>query len=154
MKKKKNEIDIFQVDTTGAVTLPYADEGIQAGFPSPAQDYIDMSINLNDVLIRNKSTTFCGRVRGDSLFDDDIRDGDLLVIDKSLEPLQGDLAVCCIDGDFTLKYIDIRAKEIWLIPANKDFQPIHVTEDNDFMIWGIVTYSIKKHRTNREKRGR
>ena len=72
-------------------------------------------------------------------------DGDILVIDKSLEPRSGDMAVCYIDGEFTIKYIKIDAKVIWLIPANEAYKPIRVTKENDFMIWGIVTYSIKNH---------
>ena len=88
-------------------------------------------------------------MKGDSLIEADIHDGDLLIIDKSLEPRNGDLAVCCVDGEFTLKYIQIEQDVVWLIPANKEFQPIKVTAGNEFIIWGIVTYSIKKHRNTR-----
>lgn len=123
-----------------------ADEGIKAGFPSPAQDFMDVAIDLNKELVKHPSSTFYGRVKGDSMIDAGIFDGDLLIIDKSLEPHNGDMAVCFIDGEFTLKYIKIEEKVIWLIPANKNYQPIKVTEANDFLIWGIVTYSIKKQR--------
>jgi len=149
MKKSKSELDVFKVDTSSSVELPYAEEGIRAGFPSPAQDYLDLSIDLNNELIKHPSTTFYGRVKGDSLIEADIHEGDILIIDKSLEPREGDLAVCCVDGEFTLKYIKIEQDVVWLIPANKDFQPIKVTAGNEFVIWGIVTYSIKKHRNTR-----
>jgi len=149
MKKSKSVIDIFKADTKSSVELPYAEEGIRAGFPSPAQDYLDLSIDLNNELIKHPSTTFYGRVKGDSLIEADIHEGDILIIDKSLEPREGDLAVCCVDGEFTLKYIKIEQDVVWLIPANKDFQPIKVTAGNEFVIWGIVTYSIKKHRSTR-----
>lgn len=149
MKKSKSVIDIFKADTKSSVKLPFVDEGIRAGFPSPAQDYLDLSIDLNNELIKHPSTTFYGRVKGDSLIEADIHEGDILIIDKSLEPREGDLAVCCVDGEFTLKYIKIEQDVVWLIPANKDFQPIKVTAGNEFVIWGIVTYSIKKHRSTR-----
>ena len=146
MKKSKSVIEIFKADTKSSVELPFVEEGIRAGFPSPAQDYLDLSIDLNNELIKHPSTTFYGRVKGDSLIEADIHEGDILIIDKSLEPREGDLAVCCVDGEFTLKYIKIEQDVVWLIPANKDFQPIRVTAGNEFVIWGIVTYSIKKHR--------
>ena len=149
MKKSKSVIDIFKADTKSSVELPFVDEGIRAGFPSPAQDYLDLSIDLNNELIKHPSTTFYGRVKGDSLIEADIHEGYILIIDKSLEPREGDLAVCCVDGEFTLKYIKIEQDVVWLIPANKDFQPIKVTAGNEFVIWGIVTYSIKKHRSTR-----
>ena len=149
MKKSKSVIDIFKADTKSSVELPFVDEGIRAGFPSPAQDYLDLSIDLNNELIKHPSTTFYGRVKGDSLIEADIHEGDILIIDKSLEPREGDLAVCCVDGEFTLKYIKIEQDVVWLIPANKDFQPIKLTAGNEIVIWGIFTYSIKKHRSTR-----
>jgi len=126
--------------------IPFADEGIRAGFPSPAQDYMQLAIDLNLELINNPASTFYGRVVGDSMIDAQIYEGDLLVIDKSLEPRDGDLAVCFLDGEFTLKYIEMDGDIIWLKPANKDFKPIKVTVDNEFVVWGIVTYTIKKRR--------
>jgi len=126
--------------------LPLVDGGIHAGFPSPAQDYIDISIDLNKELIDNPSSTFYARVKGSSMIDAGISDGDILVIDKSLEPRDGDTAVCFIDGEFTLKYIRIDENAVYLVPANPEFQSIKVTEENNFCIWGIVTYSIKNHK--------
>ncbi len=132
---------------TGTHTeIPFHVSSIQAGFPSPAADYISAPIDLNSELIANPATTFMGRVRGDSMRDAGIMDGDLLIIDKSLRPRTGDVAVCFIDGEFTIKYIRIQKDCILLIPANPDYPEIRVTSDNDFMIWGIVTYSIRRHR--------
>ncbi len=152
--------------------IPLAGEGIHAGFPSPAQDYMERCIDLNAELVRHPAATFYGRVIGDSMIDAGVEEGDILVIDKSLSPNEGDMAVCFIDGEFTLKYISYkdptsgkglcreasrpgvsysmipRPSEIWLLPANPAYKPIHVTQWNDFTIWGIVTYVIKKvHRT-------
>lgn len=139
-------IDFYSVNITTELKLPLVDGGIAAGFPSPAQDYIDLKIDLNKELIANPSSTFYGRVKGTSMQDAGIVDGDILVIDKSLEPKDGDTAVCYIDGEFTLKYIKIEPDAVWLIPANSNFQPIKITEENNFCIWGVVTYSIKSHK--------
>ena len=145
MSKNKKNLTIYKVDAETFMPLPYADGGIKAGFPSPAQDYISQAIDLNKELIHHPSTTFYGRVSGDSMKDAGLDDGDILVIDKSLEPRSGDMAVCYIDGEFTIKYIKIDAQVIWLIPANEAYKPIKVTPENEFQIWGIVTYSIKNH---------
>ncbi|MBR4119862.1 MAG: translesion error-prone DNA polymerase V autoproteolytic subunit [Bacteroidales bacterium] len=140
------KIEISSVDTDNELMLPFEDAGIKAGFPSPAQDYMNASIDLNRELIRHKETTFYARVSGNSLIDAGIGDGDIIVIDKSLEATTGDYVVAFIDGEFTLKEfrLDEENKCAWLIPYNKDFSPIKVTQENDFMIWGIVTYVIKK----------
>ena len=143
---KKTTLEIFKAETDAELALPIADEGIKAGFPSPAQDFMDLAIDLNKELVKHPASTFYGRVKGDSMTDAGIYDGDILIIDKSLDARNGDMAVCYIDGEFTIKYIKIEKKVIWLIPANEQYQPIKVTEDNDFLIWGIVTYSIKKQR--------
>lgn len=150
--EKESSLQLFKADSSSKQTLPLVDKGISAGFPSPAQDYIDLSLDLNKELISNPSSTFFGRVRGRSMIDAGIEDGDILIIDKSLEPQDGDTAVCFIDGEFTLKYIRIEKDEIYLVPANPDFKPIRVTPENNFCIWGVVTYSIKDHKKNRRLR--
>ncbi len=138
-----NILDIFSADTETKLELPYVDSGISAGFPSPALDFIDLSIDLNKHLIKHPSATFYGRVKGVSLKNAGIDNGDLLIIDRSLEPANGKIAVCFIDGEFTAKRIKISKNEIWLTPENENYQPIRVTEDNNFLIWGIVTHVIK-----------
>jgi len=130
------------VDTQ--MDLPLAENGIVAGFPSPADDFFEVSIDLNKELIKHPSATFYGRVEGDSMRDEGIEDGDLLVIDRSLEPSDGKIAVCFIDGEFTVKKIRIEKDAVWLMPANPDYKPVKVTAENEFIIWGIVTYVIKK----------
>ena len=136
-------IDFYSTDTTTHVEIPLVDEGISAGFPSPAQDFLDMSIDLNKELIKNPVSTFYGRVKGDSMTDLGIDNGDLLIIDKSLEAQNGKIAVCFIDGEFTVKKIKFEKDYLWLIPANKKYKPIKVTQENDFIIWGIVIHVIK-----------
>ncbi|MDD5570229.1 MAG: translesion error-prone DNA polymerase V autoproteolytic subunit [Bacteroidales bacterium] len=142
--KSTKTIDFYSVDTTTVIKIPMVSGKISAGFPSPADDYLDITIDLNKELIKNPSSTFLGRVKGLSMKDAGISDGDVLVVDKSLEPGNNKIAVCFINGEFTLKKIKIEKKEVFLMPANENFKPLKITEENDFMIWGIVTYVIKK----------
>lgn len=142
----RKNIEIFRADTTTQLNLPYADDGIKAGFPSPAQDYMEVSLDLNHELVKHPASTFYGRVSGLSMVDEGIEDGDILVIDKSLEAQENDLVVCYIDGEFTLKRIKIEKEVIWLVPSNPAFPQIKVTEDNNFVVWGVVTYTIKNNR--------
>lgn len=138
------ELQLFKADTSTIITLPYIEQGINAGFPSPADDFLDVSIDLNKELVQNKDATYFARVSGNSMIDAGISDGDLLIIDKSIKPSNGKAAVCFIDGEFTIKWLNITKEVIWLTPANKDFKPIKVTKDNNFMIYGVITYIIKK----------
>ena len=136
----------YAIDIAAGMLVHYTGNCISAGFPSPADDYLETTIDLSRELIRNPSATFLGRVRGLSMRDAGIDDNDILVVDRSLEPSDGRIAVCFLDGGFTLKRIRIRDGEVWLVPANSDFRPVRVTEDNDFTVWGIVTYIIKDMR--------
>jgi putative error-prone repair: SOS-response transcriptional repressor umuD homolog len=145
---KKGRITLYPVETKTAISVPFADQGIRAGFPSPAQDYIDIAIDLNRELIKNPESTFLARVDGNSMTDAHIDDMDILVIDKSLDLRDGDIAVCFIDGEFTVKYVNVNKgkKEIRLVPANPEYSPILITPENEFIIWGVVTYIVKKAR--------
>lgn len=142
-------LEILSVDISSSLPLPYADEGIRAGFPSPAQDYLELALDLNKELIQHPASTFYGRVVGDSMKEEGIEEGDVLVIDKSLDLQEDDLAVCFIDGDFTLKRVCIEDDHLLLVPSNNAYPAIKVTKDNDFVVWGIVTYTIKKNRKRR-----
>ena len=136
-------LEFYFPDYSTAMQLPLFDTGISAGFPSPADDFIELSIDLNKHLIKHKDTTFFAKVKGHSMKNVGIFDGDLLVIDKSLEPQDGRIAICQIDGEFTIKRIKKEENVIWLIAENEDYKPIKVTPENDFVIWGIVINSIK-----------
>lgn len=104
-------------------------------------------IDLNTELIPNPVSTFFGKVKGISLIDDDIDDSDSVIVDRMLEPSWGDLAVCVIQDGFTMKYVEVRDNgEVWLMPGNKDYEPIRITEDNERLVWGIVTHSIRQFR--------
>lgn len=148
-RPKPQAVTIHPIEAATETRIPFHDTAIQAGFPSPADDYIESPIDLNRELIAHPASTFMGRIHGDSMIDAGIHSGDLVIIDKSLRPKTGDVAVCFIDGEFTIKYIKIQSKSILLIPANADYPPIRVTDENDFLIWGIVTYTIHQHRTGK-----
>lgn len=137
------KVEIYSSSTDSEQDIPLISSNIQAGFPSPALDFIDLSIDLNKYVVKHPSSTFYGRVQGDSMKDAGIGDGDLLVIDKGIEPSDGKIAICFIDGEFTLKRIKIDKDECWLAPANENYKPIKVSTENNFMIWGIVTFTIK-----------
>ncbi len=141
----ETRLKIYSAETDNELQLEFIDGGIKAGFPSPAQDYQGEAIDLNKTLIRHPATTFYARAMGDSMKGRGIGDGDLLVIDKSLEPQEGNAVVAFIDGEFTLKtlHLDKKANRLWLMPANEKYPPIEVTEDNNFIIWGVVTHNIK-----------
>ena len=136
-------LDIFSVSTETKLKRPLTDQGISAGFPSPAQDFIDLSIDLNKEFIKHPSSTFFGRVKGSSMKDAGIDNGDLLIVDKSLRPTDGKIAVCFVDGEFTVKRIRIEKDCWWLVAANEAYKPIRVTAENDFLVWGIVVHVIK-----------
>ena len=141
----KGKLKIFSVSTDTKLELPLIEEGVSAGFPSPAADFQESKIDLNEELIKNPATTFLAFTEGFSMQGAGIGHKDILIIDKSLEPRDGKIAVCYIDGDYTLKRLKIEKKILWLMPENENYQPIKITEDNDFLIWGILTYSIMKH---------
>nr|WP_302400278.1 S24 family peptidase [Alistipes onderdonkii] len=104
-------------------------------------------LDLNEELIPNPVSTFFGRVKGISLVDDDIEDSDSVIVDRMLEPQWGDLAVCVTQEGFTMKYVEVRDNgEVWLMPGNKDYAPMRITEDNERLLWGIVTHSIRQFR--------
>lgn len=136
-------ISIIKADVSKELLISYANHTVSAGFPSPAMDFEDLKIDLNSELIKHPMSTYFGRVRGVSMKDAGIGDGDLLIIDKSLEPGHGKIAVCFLDGEFTAKRIIIKNKTIYLKPENDDYNIIKVSEHNEFIVWGIVTHVIK-----------
>ena len=120
------------------------EQGISAGFPSPADDFKEIRISLDRELVKNKEATFYARVSGDSMVGAGLDDGDLLVIDRSLSPENKRIAICFIDGEFTVKRIKKEKGKFYLIPENKRYKPIEISEESKLIIWGIVEYVIKK----------
>jgi DNA polymerase V len=121
-----------------------AQEGVSAGFPSPADDFKELRISIDQEVVRNEEATFYARVSGESMQGAGLDDGDLLVIDRSLEPQDDKIAVCFIDGSFTVKRLKVDVDCVYLMSENKNYKPIKVSEGDELLIWGIVTYVVKK----------
>lgn len=111
---------------------------------SPADDFKELRISIDQEVVRNEEATFYARVSGESMQGAGLDDGDLLVIDRSLEPADNKIAICFIDGEFTVKRLKVTKNEVLLIPENPKYQPIKITEENELIIWGVVTYVVKK----------
>lgn len=139
----KDNLEFYRASSFSNTLIPYFEFGLSAGFPSPAEDYTELKIDLNKELIKNRDATFFAKVKGKSMQDAGLNEGDILVIDRSLEPENGKIAVCFLDGGSTVKRIKMTKEECWLMPENATFEPIKVTKENDFIIWGVVTYIIK-----------
>lgn len=119
---------------------------IKAGFPSPAED-VREHLDLRRLLVRHSASTFFFRIDGVSMVDADMDEGDIIIVDRAVEPYNGCKAVCFIDGEYTVKRVEIRPDGAVLLPCNdlsKRFKPIPVGKDDNFLIWGVVTYVIKK----------
>jgi DNA polymerase V len=134
------------------LNLPLITSYISAGFPSPAADFIEQGIDLNEELIDHPSATFYAYVEGRSMTKAGIDDGDLLVIDRSLKVENGSIVICSIDGEFTVKRIEVGKDHCRLIPENDEFQPIIIEDNERARIWGVVSYSIKPHQRPFPKR--
>ena len=147
MKTDDNIVNLKFIKPSTKTTseLPLVEATVSAGFPSPADDYSEARLDLNKELISNESATFYARVKGDSMTLAGISDGDLLIIDKSKTPVNGSIVVCLIDGEFTVKRLQKKDNQFYLMPENDKYQPIRIKPENDVTIWGVVTYTIKKH---------
>jgi DNA polymerase V len=136
--------DITEAEES-ALALEFA-EALHAGFPSPAADHSGERINLTKEMSPNPETTFYAHIEGDSMRDAGILDGDIVVVDRSLEPKSGDIIVAYLDGEYTVKEfrMDASGQFAWLVPHNPDFQPIRVEPESNFSVWGVVTYAVHK----------
>ena len=142
--KEKKTLHFFTPKRENKIGQWLAEEGISAGFPSPADDFKETRISLDKELVKNKEATFYARVNGDSMIGAGLEHGDLLVIDRSFNPENGKIAVCLIDGEFTVKRIKKEKSKLYLMPENKKYKTIELKEENELVIWGIVSYVIKK----------
>ena len=145
---KAGKIELLKGDFAHRLALALAPT-IKAGFPSPADDYLHDSLDFNCDLIKNPEATFYGRVSGDSMIEAGICDSDIAVIDRSLQPVDGDVIVAFVNGEFTIKYLDLKHKEesyIELRPANANYLPIRIDADDNFRVWGVVVWTIKQWR--------
>ncbi len=126
------------------IKLPLYSSKVSAGFPSPADDFVDKTLDLNDLVIKHPQATFFVRVSGNSMINAGIKDGDILVVDRSLEPKENSVVIASIDGEFLLKRIKKKGEKLFLYPESSDFNPIEIKDDMECEIWGVVTYVIHK----------
>ena len=140
---KKEKLTLLKPKKGSAMGQWLVEQEISAGFPSPADDFKETRISLDKELVKNKEATFYARVSGDSMTGAGLEDGDLLVIDRSLQAENGKIAICLVDGDFTVKRIIKKGHKLYLRPENKNYKEIEINENNELKIWGIVTYVVK-----------
>lgn len=133
---------IYKCDTKSKEKLPLYLSPVKAGFPSPADDYLDKKLDLNEHLIKHPSATFFVKVKGDSMVQAGIQSGDILIVDRSLEPRDKKIVIAVVDGEFTVKRIRKRGSKLVLVAENNTFPEIEVTEQMDFEIWGVVIHVI------------
>ena len=141
---KKDKLIFLKPKEENSMGQWLIEQGISAGFPSPADDFKEIRISLDRELVKNKDATFYARVCGESMIGAGLDDGDLLVIDRSLNPENGKIAICMIDGEFTVKRIKKNKGKLYLLPENKKYKAIELKEENELIIWGVVEYVIKK----------
>lgn len=141
-----NEVIFLTPDLSTDLPLMYADGGIPAGFPSPAQDYVDGTLDLNKELVEHPAASFYAKVVGSSMAPGIVED-DILLVDRSLEPFDNCIAVCCLNDEFTIKRLDMSRKDkgiIRLVPDNPEYSAIEIKEEDKFILWGVVKYVIHK----------
>ena len=124
--------------------LPLFAVPVKAGFPSPAEDYLEQNLDLNEHLIQHPAATFFVRVDGESMKGAGIHKDDILIVDRSLEPTNGKIVIAVINGEFTVKRIRLHQDKVFLEPENPQFAPIEINPNWDFQVWGVVTYVIHK----------
>ena len=125
-----------------SVIMPFFESTVPAGFPSPADDYLDRELDLNDLIVRHPAATFFVRVAGESMIGAGIHSGDILVVDRAEEPVDNKIVVAVINGEFTVKRLVQDEEGIFLVAENPDFDSIPIRVDSDFSVWGVVTYVI------------
>ena len=133
-------------DFASREALPLFLSPVVAGFPSPAEDYLDRKLDLHEHLVRNNAATFFARAAGDSMIRAGIHDGDLLVVDRSLTPGNGSVVIAAVEGELTVKYLSRKNGRVLLVPANdeSEYPELDISEQEDVVIWGVVTYAIHK----------
>jgi len=143
-EKPEGPLEFYSPAKDGEVKLNLYAHPIPAGFPSPADDFLEKRLDLNDYLVKNKAATFLVRVEGTSMENAGIFDGDVLVVDRSIEASDGKIILGALNGEFTVKRISMQKGRLFLVPENQQFKPIEVTEEMDFKIWGVVTFALHK----------
>ena len=141
---KRNKLIFLKPKKGNSLGQWLIEQGISAGFPSPAEDFKEIRISLDKELVKNVESTFYARVSGNSMEGAGLSDGDLIVIDRSIMPENNKIAVCFLDREFTIKRIIKDKEKLYLKPENNCYEKIEIKNENELIIWGIVTYVIKK----------
>ncbi len=136
------DIQGFLMQGSDTYALPLYSSKVQAGFPSPGDDYIERYLDLNQQLIKHPAATFIVTATGDSMTDAGIHSGDMLIVDKSLEAQHGKIVIAALNGELTVKRLSRINGRVQLLPANPKYKPIDITDEQDLVIWGVVTYVI------------
>ncbi|SDL61910.1 DNA polymerase V [Maridesulfovibrio ferrireducens] len=136
--------DFFLPEIKNKTALPFFLSEVAAGFPSPADDYIDKKMDLNEHLINHPAATFFVRAYGDSMQDANIESGDILIVDRALDAINNSIVIAVYNGELTVKRLKQTRNKLFLMPENKDYPALEVTEETSFEIWGVVTYIIHK----------
>ena len=142
----KTKLSFHSFEDLNLQDIKVAEPRVAAGFPSPADDFIEMEINLQDYIVKNKEATFCVKVEGTSMTKAGINSGDIMIVDRALHPKHNDIVLAVIDGEFTVKRIAVNENSLYLIPENDNFSPIKITTAMNFQVWGIITHIIHKAR--------
>jgi DNA polymerase V len=133
---------IYRPDQSTRCKRPLFLVPVSAGFPSPAEDYIEGNLNLNKYLIKHPAATFFVKVTGSSMIDAGIHDGDILIVDRSIKPADKKVIIAVVNGELTVRRIRVTKDKMVLISENKDYKPLQVEEEMDFEVWGVVTNVI------------
>ena len=145
MYKYKN-LDLFQSIQKKQILTPIFLDSVSAGFPSPATDYMENKLDLNEYLIKHPAATFIVKAKGTSMSDAGILSGDLLIVDRSITPKSNDIVIASVFGDLTVKKLQKKENSVFLLSANNDYPSIEVKEEMECFVWGVVTYII--HESN------
>ena len=142
--KTTENLAFYTLGTDKLDNISLFEGSVPAGFPSPADDAMDLDLNLHDHLVRNPNDTFCVKAIGESMKDAGIQSGDVMLVDRAIEPENRSIVLAVIDSEFTVKRVNVSDKKLYLMPENENFTPIEITEEMDFKVWGVVTYVIHK----------
>ncbi len=142
--KNTDKLAFYGLDDAALGDIPLFEGSVPAGIPSPADDYMDLDLNLHDHLVQNPASTFCVKAIGESMKDAGILSGDVMLVDRAIEPMNRSIVLAVIDNEFTVKRVNVSDKKLYLMPENENFTPIEITKEMDFKVWGVVTYVIHK----------
>ena len=140
--KISGHFNFYSVDKTTFTEVPLFEGSVPAGFPSPADDNLEKTLDLNTYLIKRPAATFFVRVNGDSMINAGINDNDILIVDRSIKPSHGKVIIAVLDGQMTVKRLYKQSNKIILMPENDLYQPIEIRDDMNMEIWGVVTSSV------------